>query len=299
MFKKILIVGCGLIGSSILRASIKKKISNKIFILEKSNKHIKQIKKLRLNCEFLKDYQKQIPNMDMIIICAHLGEYLKIFNKIEKYINKNTIVTDVGSAKETIFRKIKPKIKKNIRWISSHPIAGSEVSGPKFGNEKLFSGKWCVLIKDKETNQKNLNKIKLFWKKMGSNVVFMNSKQHDYIFSITSHLPHLIAYNLVKTATDIEKEKKYDLIKYSAGGLRDFSRIAASNEIMWRDIFFSNNKNISSVIDKFIKNLRSFQKDILKKNDKLTNKLINTKKVRRKIVSLKQDTNKPNFGREN
>ena len=299
MFKKILIVGCGLIGSSILRATIKKKISKKIFILEKSNKHIKQIKKLRLNCEVLKDYQKQIPNMDMIIICVHLGEYLKIFNKIEKYINKNTIVTDVGSAKETIFRKIKPKIKKNISWISSHPIAGSEVSGPKFGNEKLFSGKWCVLIKDKETNQKNLNKIKLFWKKMGSNVVLMNSKQHDYIFSITSHLPHLIAYNLGKTATDIEKEKKYDLIKYSAGGLRDFSRIAASNEIMWRDIFFSNNKNISSVIDKFIKNLRSFQKDILKKNDKLTNKLINTKKVRRKIVSLKQDTNKPNFGREN
>tara|TARA_Y100000817_G_scaffold170854_1_gene133425 strand:+ start:275 stop:1174 length:900 start_codon:yes stop_codon:yes gene_type:complete len=299
MFKKILIVGCGLIGSSILRATIKKKISKKIFILEKSNKHIKQIKKLRLNCEVLKDYQKQIPNMDMIIICAHLGEYLKIFNKIEKYINKNTIVTDVGSAKETIFRKIKPKIKKNISWISSHPIAGSEVSGPMFGNEKLFSGKWCVLIKDKETNQKNLNKIKLFWKKMGSNVVFMNSKQHDYIFSITSHLPHLIAYNLVKTATDIEKEKKYDLIKYSAGGLRDFSRIAASNEIMWRDIFFSNNKNISSVIDKFIKNLRSFQNDILKKNGKLTNKLINTKKVRRKIVSLKQDTNKPNFGREN
>ena len=299
MFKKILIVGCGLIGSSILRATIKKKISKKIFILEKSNKHIKQIKKLRLNCEVLKDYQKQIPNMDMIIICAHLGAYLKIFNKIEKYINKNTIVTDVGSAKETIFRKIKPKIKKNISWISSHPIAGSEVSGPKFGNEKLFSDKWCVLIKDKETNQKNLNKIKLFWKKMGSNVVLMNSKQHDYIFSITSHLPHLIAYNLVKTATDIEKEKKYDLIKYSAGGLRDFSRIAASNEIMWRDIFFSNNKNISSVIDKFIKNLRSFQKDILKKNDKLTNKLINTKKVRRKIVSLKQDTNKPNFGREN
>ena len=267
--------------------------------MEKSKIHIKQIKKLRLNCEILKDPKKQITNVDMIIICTHLSEYLKIFKKIEKYINKNTIVTDVGSAKEKVSGEIKTKIKRNISWISSHPIAGSEVSGPVFGNEKLFSGKWCILIKDKETNQKKLNKIKLFWKKMGSNVVFMNSKQHDYIFSITSHLPHLIAYNLVKTATDIEKEKKYDLIKYSAGGLRDFSRIAASNEIMWRDIFFSNNKNISSVIDKFIKNLRSFQKDILKKNDKLTNKLINTKKVRRKIVSLKQDTNQPNFGREN
>ena len=132
---------------------------------------------------------------------------------------------------------------------------------------------------------------------MGSKVVFMNSKQHDAIFSITSHLPHLVAYNLVKTATDFEKEKKYNLIKYSAGGLRDFSRIAASNEIMWRDVFFSNNKNIITAINKFIINLKSFQKDIKHKNNKIIKKLINTKKVRKKIISLKQDINKPDFGR--
>jgi len=126
----------------------------------------------------------------------------------------------------------------------------------------------------------------------------MNSKQHDIIFSITSHLPHLIAYNLVKTATDFEKQKKYNLIKFSAGGLRDFSRIAASNEIMWRDIFFNNKKNMISAINLFINNLNSFKKDInLNRNKEIINKLIKTKKVRKKIVLLKQDTSKPDFGR--
>ena len=139
----------------------------------------------------------------------------------------------------------------------------------------------------------------MFWKKLGSKVIVMNSKQHDIIFSITSHLPHLIAYNLVKTATDFEKEKKYNLIKYSAGGLRDFSRIAASNEIMWRDVFFSNQKNIISAINLFIKNLNLFKKNIERKNNKqLMKKLKNSKKVRKQIIRLKQDVNKPDFGRE-
>jgi prephenate dehydrogenase/cyclohexadieny/prephenate dehydrogenase len=137
-----------------------------------------------------------------------------------------------------------------------------------------------------------------FWKKVGSRVVVMDSKKHDIFFSMTIHLPHLIAYNLVKTATDFEKQKKYELIKFSAGGLRDFSRIAASNEIMWRDIFFNNKKNISKAIDLFINNLRLFKKDIQSKNDKsIIKKLVDTKKVRKKIIKLKQDINKPDFGR--
>jgi len=137
-----------------------------------------------------------------------------------------------------------------------------------------------------------------FWKRMGSKIVIMTAEKHDKIFSITSHLPHLIAYNLVKSAQDFEKIQNYDLIKYSAGGLRDFSRIAASNEIMWRDIFFNNKQNISKAIDLFIKNLNSFKKDINSKNNKsILNKLIQTKKVRSKIIKLKQDVSKPDFGR--
>ena len=194
---------------------------------------------------------------------------------------------------------IKKNLKKKISWIQSHPIAGSEVSGPEHGKENLFENKWCVLIKNKKINMKHLKYLDSFWKKMGSKTVIMNAERHDKIFSITSHLPHLIAYNLVKSAQDFEKKQKYDLIKYSAGGLRDFSRIAASNEIMWRDIFFDNRKNVSKAIDIFIKNLRSFKTDINSKNNKsILKKLIKTKKVRSKIIKLKQDVNKPDFGRD-
>ena len=212
---------------------------------------------------------------------------------------RDRVITDVGSSKIESSEIIKRNLKKKISWIQSHPIAGSEVSGPEHGKENLFENKWCVLIKNKKINMKHLKFLNSFWKKMGSKTVIMNAERHDKIFSITSHLPHLIAYNLVKSAQDFEKKQKYDLIKYSAGGLRDFSRIAASNEIMWRDIFFDNRKNVSRAIDIFIKNLRSFKTDINSKNNKsILKKLIQTKKVRSKIIKLKQDVNKPDFGRD-
>ena len=172
------------------------------------------------------------------------------------------------------------------------------MSGPEHGKENMFDNKWCVLIKDKKVNLKHLKFLNLFWKKMGSKTVIMDTKKHDKIFSITSHLPHLVAYNLVKSAQDFEKIQRFDLIKYSAGGLRDFSRIAASNEIMWRDIFFDNKNNVTKAIDLFIKNLKSFKRDINYKNNRsILKKLIQTKKVRSKIIKLKQDIDKPDFGR--
>ena len=296
--KNILIIGCGLIGSSLLRSIAAKKVAKKIFIYEKSKLNVSKIKKLRLPCEVTTDLKKIIPNLDLIIFCTPLGEYKKVILKINKYLLPKTIITDVGSSKEKSMELIRTKLKKGISWTSSHPIAGSEVSGPEHGTKDLFFKKWCILIKEKNTNKKHLNLLSKFWKKIGSKVTIMNSKKHDTIFSMTSHLPHLIAYNLVKTATDFEKQQRFDLIKFSAGGLRDFSRIAASNEIMWRDIFFNNQKKISQVIDLFIKNLRSFKKDIQSKDSKsITKKLIDTKKVRKQIIKLKQDINKPDFGR--
>ena len=296
--RNILIIGCGLIGSSILRAINKKKIAKKIFVYEKSKKNILKIRKLRLACTITDDLKNIIPKLDLIILCTPMSEYEKIILKINKYLIPKTIITDVGSSKEISLALVKKKLKKGISWTSSHPIAGSEVSGPEFGDKNLFLNKWCILIKEKNSNKKHLIFLSKFWRKIGSKVVTMNSKKHDAVFSMTSHLPHLIAYNLVKTATDFEKKKKYDLIKFSAGGLRDFSRIAASNEIMWRDIFFNNQSNISKVIDLFIKNLRLFKKDINSKNNKsLIKKLVETKKVRKKIIKLKQDINKPDFGR--
>jgi len=296
--KNILIVGCGLIGSSVLRAVYHKKIFKNIFVLEKSKKNISIIRKLNIRCKIFKNIKNISTNIDLIILCTPMSQYSSTILKINKLVTSKTIVTDVGSTKELSFRDVKKKLKKNTTWIPSHPITGSEVSGPQYGDKNLFKNKWCVLIKERNINKVHLSKLQSFWKKLGSKVIFMNSKQHDIIFSITSHLPHLIAYNLVKTATDFETQKKYNLIKFSAGGLRDFSRIAASNEIMWRDIFFNNKKNMISAIDLFIRNLNSFKNDInLKKNKQIIKKLIKTKKVRKQIILLKQDINKPDFGR--
>jgi prephenate dehydrogenase/cyclohexadieny/prephenate dehydrogenase len=296
--KNILIIGCGLIGSSILRAVHARKISNNIYIYEKSKKNILIIKKLKIGCKVINKLKNISINFDLVIFCTPMSQYSNFISKINKFITNKTIITDVGSTKELSFKKVKKQLKKNITWIPSHPIAGSEVSGAEYGDKNLFKNKWCVLIKEKNINKTHLSRLRLFWKKLGSKVITMNSKQHDIIFSITSHLPHLIAYNLVKTATDFEKRKKYNLIKFSAGGLRDFSRIAASNEVMWRDVFFSNQKNIISAINLFIKNLKAFKRDISVKNsNKIIKKLIDTKKVRKKIISLKQDINKPDFGR--
>ena len=298
MFKKILIIGCGLIGSSILRAIHSKKLSKKTFVLEKSKSNISKIKKIKSNCKFIKSLNNEISDVDLVVICTPMSQYKKIIEKLNKSLKVGCLITDVGSTKQNIIKLKNNILNKKFNWISSHPIAGSEVSGPEYGNKNLFLNKWCVIIKEKKQNLKKTNLIKKFWKKIGSKIILMNAVNHDKIFSITSHLPHLIAYNLIKTAQDSQKMQRKNLIQYSAGGLRDFSRIAASNEVMWRDIFF-NNDNIIKAINLFSKNLNSFKKIIQNKNNKkLLSRLSNSKKVRTQIVQLKQDVAKPDFGRE-
>ena len=297
--KNVFIIGCGLLGSSLVRRISKKKIAKKIFIFEKSKSNILKIKKLRLPGIIVKSLEDGVVDSDLIIFCTPMSEYKKLILKINEFILPKTLITDIGSSKIESSKIIKKFLKKNIHWTRSHPITGSEVSGPEHGKDNMFEGKWCVLIKDKKTNSRHLKFLNSFWKKMGSKTVIMNSEKHDKIFSITSHLPHLIAYNLVKSAQDFEQISKFNLIKYSAGGLRDFSRIAASNEIMWRDIFFDNKVHITKAINLFIKNLNSFKKDINKRNNKsILKKLTQTKKVRTKIIKLKQDIDKPDFGRD-
>ena len=298
--KSIYIIGCGLLGSSLLRRISKKKIAKKIYLYEKSKRNISKIKKLKLPGVLVKKPEDAVSKSEFIIFCTPMSEYKKIILRINKFLTTKHIITDVGSSKLRSSEIIKKNLKKNVNWVSSHPIAGSEVSGPEHGKENLFENKWCVLIKKKKINLKHLKFLSTFWKKIGSKIVIMNPEKHDKIFSMTSHLPHLVAYNLVKSAQDFEKKQKYDLLKFSAGGLRDFSRIAASNEIMWRDILFDNKKNVTIAINLFIKNLNAFKKDINSKNNKsILKKLIRTKKVRSQIIKLKQDINKPDFGRVN
>ena len=298
MFNKILIIGCGLIGSSILRAVIDKKISKKIYILEKSKKNISKIKKINSNLKFLNKVDKNVSGINFVILCTPMSEYEKIILKLNNFLSPHTLLTDVGSTKKNLLKLKNKKLNKKLKWIMSHPISGSEVSGPEYGSKNLFKKKWCIIIEDK--NKKALLKISKFWKKIGSKIVFMQSDEHDKIFSMTSHLPHLIAYNLIKTAQDFQKKNKKNIIKFSAGGLRDFSRTAASNEIMWRDVFFSNKSNMIKVIEMFTKNLNGLKKNIKFSEDKRLIKILkNSKKVRKQIIELKQDVSKPDFGRKN
>ena len=205
--KNILIIGCGLLGSSILKSVHKRKIAKKIFIYEKSKSNILKIKKLKLPGTIVKSLKRAVVESDLIVFCTPMSEYKKLIHKINNFILSKTIITDVGSSKIESSKIIKKFLKRGVHWIQSHPITGSEVSGPEHGKENMFENKWCILIKDKRTNLKNLKLIKSFWKKMGSKIVTMNAEKHDKIFSITSHLPHLVAYNLVKSAQDFEKKK--------------------------------------------------------------------------------------------
>ena len=299
MFKNILIIGCGMIGSSILRGVISQKLCKKAYVYEKNIKHQNQIKKINKKIILIKKLDKKIKDMDLVVISTPMSEYQKIIIKLNKNLNNKTLITDVGSTRGNVAKLIKKKLSKKLNWVMSHPISGSEASGPKYGSKNLFKNKWCILIKSKQ-NKLLENKLSRFWKKLGSRILFMQEQEHDKIFAVTSHLPHLVAYNLIKTAQDFQKTHKKNIIKYSAGGLRDFSRIAASNEIMWRDVFFNNSKNMSKIIDLFIRNLKNFKMDINKKrNSLLLDKLKKSKKIRQQILLLKHDINKPDFGREN
>ena len=299
MFKNVLIIGCGMIGSSILRGVISQKLCKKAYVYEKNIKYQNQIKKINKKIILIKKLDKKIKNMDLVVISTPMSEYQKIITKLNKNLSNKALITDVGSTRGNVAKLIKEKLSKKLNWVMSHPISGSEASGPKYGSKNLFKNKWCILIKSKK-NKLLENKLSRFWKKLGSRILFMQEQEHDKVFAVTSHLPHLVAYNLIKTAQDFQKTHKKNIIKYSAGGLRDSSRLAASNEIMWRDVFFNNSKNISKIIDLFIRNLKNFKMDINKKrNSLLLDKLKKSKKVRQQILLLKQDISKPDFGREN
>ncbi len=299
MFKRVCIIGCGLIGSSIARGIKKNKLATKVVSSNRSNSTNKKVIRLKIVDEASSDTKKIVRGSDLIIIASPLSSYKNIIFKIKASLKKGAILTDVGSVKKNVISLIEKNIPKNISWISSHPIAGTEDSGPESGFSQLFKNKWCILTPGKQSNNKDIKLLEKFWKKLGSRVDVMDAKQHDYILSITSHMPHLIAYNIVNTALKIKKKKDRNIVKYSAGGLRDFTRIAASNPVMWRDIFIQNSKNTSKIIDKFIKNLKDLKKAIKNKNEKKLEKIFTkTKKIRKEIIEAGQDISRPDFGRK-
>ena len=298
MFNKICVLGCGLIGSSLLRAIDKKKLAKEISAFDKS-KDVSRYLAKNFSFNIAKSAEEAVKDSDLVIISSPLSSYKEILLSMKSSLKKNVILTDTGSAKKEVNKIISNLNLDGVNWIASHPIAGTEFSGPQAGFAELFENRWCILSADKSISKDEISKLEKFWSDLGSKVKLMSFEQHDYVLSLTSHLPHVIAYSIVKTAINDDDKFKNDIIQYSAGGLRDFSRIAASNEIMWRDIFFYNKKNVSKAIDLFIKNLKGFKKDINSENNRsILKKLVHTKKVRSKILKLKQDIDKPNFGRD-
>ena len=299
MFNKVCIIGCGLIGSSIARAIRKNHLSSKIVSSNRSDSVNKKVIELKIVDDSSSDTKKMAEGSDLIIIATPLSSYEDIISKIKNSLKSGTILTDVGSVKENVINLIEKDVPANVSWISSHPIAGTEESGPEAGFSELFKNRWCILTPSKKAQEKDIKLLEAFWKKIGSKVDIMEAKQHDYILSITSHMPHLIAYNIVNTSLNIQDEKESVIVKYSAGGLRDFTRIAASNPIMWRDIFIQNKKNISKMIDKFIEDLEDLKKAIENEDGKKLEEIFTkTKKIRKEIVEAGQDVEKPDFGRK-
>jgi len=299
MFKKICIIGCGLIGSSLARAIKKNNLAEKIVSSNRSDAVNKKVIELKIVDDSSSDTKKMVDGSDLVVIATPLSSYEDVISKIKNSLKDGVILTDVGSVKENIINLIEKNIPESISWIASHPIAGTEESGPEAGFSELFQNRWCILTPSKKAKEKDINLLQTFWEKVGSKVDIMQVKQHDYILSITSHIPHLIAYNIVNTSLKIQDEKESTIVKYSAGGLRDFTRIAASNPIMWRDVFIQNKKNTSKMIDRFIKNLEDLKKTIENEDGKKLEQIFTkTKKIRKDIVEAGQDVEKPDFGRK-
>ncbi len=299
MFKKICIIGCGLIGSSLARAIKKNNLAEKIVSSNRSDAVNRKVIELKIVDDSSSDTKKMADDSDLVVIATPLSSYKDVISKIKNSLKNGVILTDVGSVKENIINLVEKNIPKNISWIPSHPIAGTEESGPGAGFSELFQNRWCILTPSKQAKEKDINLLQTFWEKVGSKVDIMEAKQHDYILSITSHIPHLIAYNIVNTSLNIQGENESTIIKYSAGGLRDFTRIAASNPIMWRDVFIQNKKNTSKMIDQFIKNLEDLKKAIENEDGKKLEQIFTkTKKIRKDIVKAGQDVKKPDFGRK-
>ena len=288
MFNKISIIGCGLIGSSILRAVEEKKLATKISAYDKSSKVIDYLKK-NFSVEICSNISDVVKDSDLVVIASPLSSYKEILLSIHTSLKENVILTDTGSAKKEVNKIISNLNLKNVNWIASHPIAGTEYSGPEAGFASLFKNRWCIISADKKVAEDKIKSLENFWSKLGSKTKRMTFEDHDYVLSLTSHLPHAVAYSIVKTAINKEDKFKDDVIQYSAGGLRDFTRIAASDPLMWKDIFIDNSENILKVLDNYSKNLNEI-KDAIKNKDskKLLEIFSSTKKVRKEIIEAGQ-----------
>jgi len=287
-FKKISIIGLGLIGTSILHA-IKNKEEDEVitFAYDINPNHREIVMQLKIASFVCDDIQDAVKEADLVILAVPVGAMKTVASLIAPFLKNNTIVTDTGSTKGSVISDVNPYLSNNVYFIPSHPLAGTEYSGPKSGFSSLFENRYWLIVYDKQTNE--TKKLIKFFEKLGSIVEIVNTEYHDRILAITSHLPHLIAYTIVGTASDLETDLKNDVIKYSASGFRDFTRIASSDPIMWRDVFLNNSDAVLEMIQRFNEDLSDLQKAIRKKDgDKLHSFFSRTRSIRKKIIDAGQ-----------
>jgi cyclohexadieny/prephenate dehydrogenase len=298
-FQKIAIIGLGLIGSSIAHAARRAHLATKIAGHDASADVLERAGKIGFCDTLHADVGAAVADAQLVILCAPVGAYKTIAQGIAPHLAQGAILSDVGSVKGAVIRDVGPFVPAGVHFIPAHPIAGTEFSGPEAGFASLFDGRWAILTPVPGSDGKAVDKLKTFWKGLGSQVDVMDASHHDLVLAITSHLPHLIAYNIVGTAHDLEKVTEGEVIKYSAGGFRDFTRIAASDPTMWRDVFLNNREAVLEVLGRFNDDLKRLQEAVVQGNGELLfDTFTRTRAIRRAIVDIGQDTSAPNFGRK-
>jgi cyclohexadieny/prephenate dehydrogenase len=287
LFNQVTIIGVGLIGSSLARAIRKNNIAATIIAADHDSKVCDKVAELGLADQVTANIRASVINSDLVIVSAPVGAYESIGLQIGPALKAGAVVTDVGSVKQATIDSLGPHIPESVHFIPAHPIAGTEHSGPESGFAELFDGRWCILTPTPDADIRAVEKTTRFWETCGARIEIMDAAHHDLILGITSHLPHLIAYTIVGTATDLEDDIKSDVIKYSASGFRGFTRIAASDPTMWRDVFLNNKNAVLEILQRFTEDLTAMQKAIRRGDGKyLFDVFSRTREVRRQITAL-------------
>ncbi|MAS12144.1 MAG: prephenate dehydrogenase [Nitratireductor sp.] len=298
LFEKIALVGIGLIGSSLARAIRHGGLASTVAISSRSEKTLSRARELELGDDYEQDPAEAVRDADLVIVSVPVGASGAVAQAIAPGLKPGAIVTDVGSTKASVIAQMQPHLPDNVHFIPGHPIAGTEDSGPDAGFADLFEGRWCILTPLPDTNPDALSLLTVFWERCGAMVDSMDPQHHDMVLAIVSHLPHIIAYNIVGTADDLEAVTKSEVIKYSASGFRDFTRLAASDPTMWRDVCLHNSDAILEMLARFSEDLSALQRAIRwGDGDKLFEMFTRTRAIRRSIIEAGQDIDVPDFGR--
>ena len=298
IYEKIALIGIGLIGSSLARAIRQKGLAREISIATRSAETLETARKLDLGDTYTTSSAEAVENADLVIVSVPVGASGAVAKEIAGSLKPGATLTDVGSTKASVIAQMEPHVPEGVHFIPGHPLAGTEHSGPEAGFAELFENKGCILTPLPGTDEAAIEKLKSFWEACGSHVEMMEKDHHDRVLAIVSHLPHIIAYNIVGTADDMETVTESEIIKYSASGFRDFTRLAASDPTMWRDVCLHNRDAILEMLSRFSEDLASLQRAIRwGDGDKLFDLFTHTRHVRRSIIEAGQDTAAPDFGR--